>query len=69
MKEKLSEREIEKIPGVAVVCGSAEMIPTSIHEDARSILGLAQWVGIWHCCELSCCSQMWLRSCVAVAMA
>ena len=45
-----------------------EMNPTSIHEDAESIPVLVQWVGIRHCCELWYRSQMWLRSCVAMAV-
>ena len=33
----------KKIPGSSY-CGSAEKNPTSIHEDAGLIPGLAQWV-------------------------
>ena len=40
-------------------CGSVEMNPSSIHEDAGSISGLH---------ELWCRSQMWLGSHFAVAM-
>ena len=33
-------------------CGSAVMNPTSIHEDAGSILASLRGVRIQHCCEL-----------------
>ena len=41
---------------------------TSIHEDKGLIPGLAQWVGARHCHELWCGLQMWLRSCIALAL-
>ena len=36
-------QELENKPGSSC-CGSAEMNPTSIHEDAVLIPGLIQWV-------------------------
>ena len=47
-------------------CDTAEMNLTSIHEHAGLIRGLAQCIRIWHCRELWCRSQTWLRSLIAV---
>ena len=41
---------------------------TGIHEDAGLITVLAQWVMIWHCCELQHRSQTQLRSHISVAV-
>ena len=46
-----------------------QMNPTSIGKDAGSILALLSGLGIQHCHELSCRSQMQLRTQVAVAVA
>ena len=50
-------------------CGAEEMNPTNMHKDGGSIPGLTQWVGIHHCCDLWCMSQMRLGSRVAVVQA
>ena len=50
-------------------CGAAETNPIRNHEVAGLIPGLAQQVGLQHCCELWCSSRTRLRSCVAVAVA
>ena len=50
-------------------CGAFETNPTSIHEAVGLIPGFTQWVGIWHCLELWCRSQTWLRSHVVLAVA
>ena len=42
--------------------------PTSIYDDAGSILGLAEWVKIRRCHELWCRSKMWLGSFIAMAV-
>ena len=39
-----TETVIKKFPRGSSLCGAAETNPTSIHEDADLILGLAQWV-------------------------
>ena len=49
-------------------CGTAEMNPMRIHEDAGSIPGFTRGSGIWRCCELRCRSQTQLGSQVAVAV-
>ena len=46
-------------------CGSGLRYPTRTHDW---ILGLAQWLRIWHCCELWCRSQKRLGSGIAVAV-
>ena len=50
-------------------CGTVEMNPTSIHEDAVPSLASFSGLMIWYFCELCCRSQIQLRSCVAVAVA
>ena len=49
-------------------CGAVETDPTSIHEYAGLISGLA-WLGIQCCHELWYRSQTWLGSGVSVAVA
>ena len=39
--EKIIKSKVTRVPH----CGAAEMNPTSIHEDADLIPGLAQWIG------------------------
>ena len=41
---------------------------TSIHEDTGRPLASLGGIRIWGCCELWYRLQMWLRSCVAVAV-
>ena len=50
-------------------CGSAVTNQTSNCEDMGSIPSLISGLRIWHCHELWCRSQMWLRSGIAVALA
>ena len=56
---------LKEFMGVPVVAHRV-MNLISIHEDVDSLPGLAQWVK--DCYELWCRLQMWLGSCVAVAV-
>ena len=49
-------------------CGSAIMNPTSIHKGAVPSLALLSGLRIQCCRELQHRSQMWLGSCIAVAV-
>ena len=49
-------------------CGAEETNLKGNHEVVGSILGLAQWVKIWHCPELWCWLQMWFISGIAVVV-
>ena len=49
-------------------CGEAKTNPTGIHEDAGSSLALLSGLRIERCHELWCRAQVWLGSCVAVAV-
>ena len=60
---------IRKTKGRVPAMAQGVMNPTSIHKDASSIPGLAQWLRIWCSRELWCRSQTWLGSRVAVASA
>ena len=64
LSEYAKKGELQSTP-----CDSAEMNVTSIHGDTGSIRALLSGLGIWHCHELWCRSQMWLGSSVAVALA
>ena len=62
------KKSIKTAPEGISCCGAVETDLTSIYEDANSNPGLAQWIGIWCCCELWCRSQMRLGFCIALAM-
>ena len=50
-------------------CCSVELNLTNIHEDTGLSLPLLSGLGIWHCYELWCSLQLWLRYDAAVAVA
>ena len=50
------------------VPGVAQRVKDPPLPDADLIPGLTQWVKDPHCCKLQCRSEMWLGSCITVAM-
>ena len=58
---------VKKLEGVPVVAQWL-MNPTGVHEDTGLIPGLAHELRIQCCRELWCRLEMWLRSCVNVAV-
>ena len=63
--EKFSLKPLEGVP-VMAQWKRTWLVPTTMQVWS---LALLTWLRIWHCCELCCRLQMWLRSGVTVAVA
>ena len=56
-----------KILGVPIVAQQLTNQLASMRMLVRSLVSLSG-LRIWHCCELWCGPQMWLGTCIAVAV-